>query len=60
MAKHEAVLGRFLEDFVVGDSYEHPFGRTISETDKLFQWQKHEIHKLDNKTGMYGLAESTR
>lgn len=33
MAKHKAVLGRFYEDFVVGDSYEHPFGRTISETD---------------------------
>lgn len=33
MANHKAVLGRFYEDFVVGDSFEHPFGRTISETD---------------------------
>jgi len=30
---HKAVLGRFYEDFAVGDSYQHPFGRTISETD---------------------------
>ena len=33
MMEHKAVLGRFFEDFVVGDTYEHPFGRTISETD---------------------------
>jgi len=33
MTVHEAVLGRFFEDFVVGDVYQHPFGRTISETD---------------------------
>ena len=28
-----AQLGRFLEDFEVGTVYQHPFGRTISETD---------------------------
>ena len=33
MAVHEAVLGRFFEDFVVGDVYQHPIGRTISEAD---------------------------
>ena len=33
MSVHEAVLGRFYEDFVVGDVYQHPFGRTLSEAD---------------------------
>lgn len=33
MTKHQAVLGRFFEDYVLGDSYEHPIGRTISEAD---------------------------
>jgi itaconyl-CoA hydratase len=33
MALHQAELGRFFEDFVVGDVYQHPFGRTISEAD---------------------------
>jgi itaconyl-CoA hydratase len=33
MAVHEARLGRFYEDFEVGDVYQHPIGRTISETD---------------------------
>lgn len=36
MTKHKAVLGRFFEDFVVGDSYEHPIGRTISEADSTW------------------------
>ncbi len=36
MAVHEAVLGKFFEDFVVGDVYQHPFGRTISETDNTW------------------------
>jgi len=30
---HKAQLGRFFEDFVVGDVYQHPVGRTISEAD---------------------------
>ena len=33
MTVHPAALGRFLEDYQVGDTYQHPFGRTISETD---------------------------
>src|SRR3954453_19353102 len=33
MTVHAAQLGRFLEDFTVGDVFQHPFGRTISEAD---------------------------
>ncbi len=33
---HPAVLGRFFDDFTVGDVYQHPFGRTISETDNAW------------------------
>lgn len=36
MAIHKAELGRFFEDFVVGDVYQHPFGRTISEADSTW------------------------
>lgn len=36
MATHPAVLGRFFDDFVVGDVYQHPFGRTISEADNTW------------------------
>lgn len=36
MATHPAVLGRFFEDFTVGDVYQHPFGRTISEADNTW------------------------
>lgn len=36
MAIHEAVLGRFFEDFVEGDTYRHPLGRTISEADNTW------------------------
>jgi itaconyl-CoA hydratase len=36
MTLHEAQLGRFFDDFVVGDTYQHPFGRTISETDSTW------------------------
>lgn len=36
VAKHEAVIGRFFEDYVVGDTYEHPFGRTIGEADNTW------------------------
>ena len=28
--------GRFLEDFEVGDVYQHPLGRTINETDNTW------------------------
>ncbi|MET0928465.1 MAG: MaoC family dehydratase [Aeromicrobium sp.] len=33
MTTHEATLGRYFEDFAVGDIYQHPLGRTISEAD---------------------------
>jgi len=33
---HPAQLGRFLDDFEVGDVYQHPFGRTISEADSTW------------------------
>jgi len=36
MTVHEAQLGPFFEDYVVGDVYQHPFGRTISETDSTW------------------------
>lgn len=36
MTVHVARLGRFLEDFEVGDTYQHPFGRTISEADSTW------------------------
>ncbi len=40
--------GRFLEDFIVGDVYEHAHGRTISETDNtwfsLLTNNPHDIH----------------
>jgi itaconyl-CoA hydratase len=28
--------GRYFEDFVVGDVYEHPLGRTVTETDNIW------------------------
>ena len=31
-----AVLGRFFEDFLVGTTYQQPFGRTISEADSTW------------------------
>jgi acyl dehydratase len=31
-----AALGRFFEDFAVGDVYEHPYGRTITDTDNVW------------------------
>lgn len=36
MTVHPAQLGRFFDDFVVGDVYQHPFGRTISEADSTW------------------------
>ena len=33
---HEATIGRFLDDFVVGDVFQHPFGRTLSEADSTW------------------------
>lgn len=31
-----AQLGRYFDDYVVGDTYQHPFGRTISEADSTW------------------------
>ncbi|MEU5882487.1 MaoC family dehydratase [Spirillospora sp. NPDC047279] len=33
---HEAGIGRYYEDFAVGDVFRHPFGRTISEADNTW------------------------
>ena len=36
MTVHTGWQGRFFEDFVVGDVYEHPLGRTITTTDNIW------------------------
>ena len=36
MAAKEGWRGRFFEDFVVGDVYRHPLGRTVTETDNVW------------------------
>jgi len=36
MTIHTGWQGRFYEDFVVGDVYEHPLGRTITTTDNMW------------------------
>ena len=36
MTLHDQPLGRFYEDFEVGDIYRHPLGRTISESDNTW------------------------
>jgi acyl dehydratase len=36
MTVHEARLGRYFEDFIVGDVYQHPLGRTITDTDNAW------------------------
>ena len=36
MTLHKAQLGRWLEDFEIGDVFQHPFGRTISEADSTW------------------------
>jgi itaconyl-CoA hydratase len=33
---HTGWQGRFFEDFVVGDVYEHPLGRTVTSTDNIW------------------------
>ncbi|MFZ4819814.1 MAG: MaoC family dehydratase, partial [Limisphaerales bacterium] len=33
---NKAQLGLFLDDYVVGRTYQHPFGRTISEADSTW------------------------
>lgn len=36
MAVHDGWQGRYYEDFVVGDVYRHPLGRTINEADNTW------------------------
>jgi itaconyl-CoA hydratase len=36
MAIKEGRSGRFYEDFEVGDTYEHPLGRTVTTTDNIW------------------------
>jgi itaconyl-CoA hydratase len=36
MTIKEGWRGRFFEDFEVGDVYEHPLGRTVTETDNIW------------------------
>ncbi len=36
MAEKTGWQGRFFEDFEVGDSYRHPLGRSITETDNIW------------------------
>lgn len=36
LTTHAATIGRFFEDYTVGDVYQHPFGRTITETDNTW------------------------
>jgi acyl dehydratase len=36
MTVHTGWQGRFFEDFVVGDVYEHPLGRTVTTTDNIW------------------------
>jgi len=36
MERRSMRQGRFFEDFEVGDVYEHPYGRTITDTDNIW------------------------
>jgi acyl dehydratase len=36
MVTHHGWHGRYFEDFVVGDVYEHPLGRTVTTTDNMW------------------------
>jgi itaconyl-CoA hydratase len=36
MTIHKADIGNFAEDFIVGDVYQHPLGRTITEADSTW------------------------
>ena len=36
MTLHPAQIGRYFEDFTIGDVYQHPLGRTINETDNTW------------------------
>ena len=36
MASSDGRIGRYYEDFEIGDVYKHPYGRTITETDNIW------------------------
>ncbi|MFC5751289.1 MaoC family dehydratase [Actinomadura rugatobispora] len=36
MTVHEAQIGRYYEDFALGEVFRHPFGRTIGESDNTW------------------------
>ena len=36
MSTHSGWQGNFFEDFVVGDVYEHPLGRTVLDADNTW------------------------
>jgi len=36
MSIKEGWRGRFFEDFTIGDSYQHPLGRTVTTTDNMW------------------------
>jgi acyl dehydratase len=36
MVRHTGWQGRYFEDFVIGDIYEHPLSRTVTTTDNLW------------------------
>ncbi|MFI0353365.1 MaoC family dehydratase [Actinomadura sp. 9N407] len=36
MTVHKAQIGRYYEDFALGDVFQHPFGRTIGESDNTW------------------------
>lgn len=48
MAVRQGWQGRFYEDFEIGDVYQHPLGRTITETDNtwltLLTMNQHPLH----------------
>lgn len=48
----QAGLGRYFEDFAVGDHYQHPLGRTITATDNawftLMTMNTHQLHFNDD------------
>ncbi|MCA1830890.1 MAG: MaoC family dehydratase [Actinobacteria bacterium] len=36
MASSDGRIGRYFEDFQIGDVYKHPYGRTITEADNIW------------------------
>jgi itaconyl-CoA hydratase len=36
MTRHAGWQGNFFEDFVVGDVYDHPLGRTVLDADNTW------------------------